>query len=98
MAAALDIVDLCRRVAERAQQFDHDVTVARVHAYEDPHAGKGGALIIQVAAKRGKDRGDWARKRLRFSQAVRDMLLERGDERSPVVQIFAPDEWAKRDH
>jgi hypothetical protein len=64
--------------------------------YEDPGSGESGALIIQVAAKRGNVRSNWTQRRLRFSQAVRDMLLERGDERSPVVQIFAPEEWAKR--
>lgn len=96
MAAALDIVDFRRRVAERAQQFDRNVTSACVHVYEDPDSGESGALIIQVAAKRGNDRSDWSRKRLRFSQAIRDLLVERGDERSPVLQIFAPEEWAKR--
>lgn len=96
MAPTLDIAHFGREVAERAQQFDRDVTPARVHVYEDPNSGESGAVIIQVAAKRGQDRTDWTRKRLRFSQAVRDLLLKYGDERLPVVQIFAPEEWAKR--
>nr|WP_295113629.1 hypothetical protein [uncultured Caulobacter sp.] len=96
MAAHLNIADFGREVAEKAKAFDGDVTPDLVYVYEDADSANNGALIVQVAAKRSGDREAWTRQRLRFSQAVRDLLLMHGDDRFPIVQIFAPEEWARR--
>lgn len=96
MTAQLNIADFGREVAEKARLFDRDVTPDLVYVYEDADSADSGAVIVQVAAKRSGDRKAWTQQRLRFSQAVRDLLLMHGDDRFPIVQIFAPEEWARR--
>ncbi|MBC7667629.1 MAG: hypothetical protein H7236_04005 [Gemmatimonadaceae bacterium] len=96
MDAHLNIANFEREVAERAKQLDRDVTPDFVHVYENPDSAESGALIVQIAARRPNNRKDWTQQRLRFSQAIRDLLLEHGDERYPLVQIFGPEEWALR--
>lgn len=96
MQTALSNSDVEKLVAEEAKQLDRDVTPDLVHVYEDPHSSDGRKLIVEIAVKRHADRADWTKQRLRFSQAVRDMLIEKGDDRYPVLVIFGPDEWAHR--
>jgi hypothetical protein len=76
MDGSLPISDVESLVAERAKQLDGAVTLDRVHVFEDPHSTDQGTLIVQVAAKRPVDRKDWTKMRLRFSQAVRDLLVD----------------------
>lgn len=96
MDAALTIPEVERLVAEQAKRFDRTVTPDFVHVYENPDSAHGETLVVQVAAHRPADRKGWIELRLRFSQAIRDMLIQHGDDRYPVLEIFGREEWAGR--
>ena len=96
MDASLSIPEVEKLVAERAQQINGGFTPGEIHVFEDPHSTDGGALIVQISTRRPDDRKDWTRKWLRFSQSVRDALVERGDDRYPLIEVFEPEEWANR--
>ena len=95
-ASALTIAEIRNLVVERARNLDDAITLDRVDIYEDPFAADGDTLIIQIASKRPADARIWTEKRLRFAQSIRDLLLENGEDRYPVLQFFGPDEWAGR--
>ena len=92
----LSIPDVEKLVVDSAKQLDGGVTKDRVHVYEYANSITGDSLIVQIAARRPENQAEWTKLRLRFSQTVRDMLVARGDERYPVIEVFAPDEWARR--
>lgn len=96
MMAALSIPDVEKLVADSANQLDGGVTREGVHVYEDSSADDGSWLVVQIVARRPDNREEWTKRRVRFSQAIRDKLLARGDERYPVIEVFGPDEWARR--
>jgi hypothetical protein len=96
MDRALSIPDIEKLVAERATHVDGSFRLDHVHVYEEPSSDDDNALIVQVSARRPNNQQDWTRLRIRFTQAIRDALLERGDERYPLVQVFGPEEWASR--
>lgn len=96
MDATLSITDIEKLVAERAKKIDGAFNPDQIHVYEDPHPTNGSALVVQISANRPDDRELWTRLRLRLSQAIRDALLERGDDRYPLIEVFGPDEWAGR--
>jgi hypothetical protein len=97
MDAPLSIPEIERLVVERARAVDLSVTADQVRVYENPSSTDDGTLIVQIVAKRPDNRNDWICRRLRFSQAVRDALVQRGDDRFPLIEVFAPEEWAERD-
>ncbi|MBV8568186.1 MAG: hypothetical protein JO273_22300 [Methylobacteriaceae bacterium] len=96
MQTSLSISDVKRLIAERARQIDPALSPDRIDVYEDPHSTDGGALIVQILSKRLDDRSDWTRLRLRLSHAIRDALVEHGDDRYPLIEVFAAEEWATR--
>jgi hypothetical protein len=96
MEAALSNTEIEKLVGERAKQLDRVFTLGPIHVYEDPHSTDGGAIIVQISARRPDNLKDWTRLRLRLSQAIRDALVERGDDRYPVIEVFEPEEWAGR--
>jgi hypothetical protein len=96
MDTSLSISEIERLVAERAQRIDRGFNLGQIHVFEEPDSTDGGALIVQISAKRPDDLKDWTRMRLRFSQSVRDALVERGDDRYPLIEVFEPEEWADR--
>jgi hypothetical protein len=96
MDASLSIAEIEHLVAERARKADRAFAPGQIHVFEDPHSTDGRTLIVQVSAKRPDDLKDWTRLRLRFSQSVRDALVERGDDRYPLIEVFEPEEWAGR--
>ncbi len=97
MNASLSIPDIENLVAIQAGQIDRALTPEHVHVYEDPYANYDGALIVQISVRRPADRKTWIKQRMRLSQAIRDALVERGDERYPLLEVFEPEEWAGRD-
>lgn len=97
MAQPLSIAELEELVVDRARGFDRDVTPDFVHVYEDPHSESGKTLVVEIATNRPDDRKNWAKQRLRLSQQIRDLLIEKGDDRYPVLIVFGRDEWPKRD-
>jgi hypothetical protein len=96
MDASLSIPDVERLVAERAQRIGRPFIPDQVHVYEDPYSVSGDALVVQVGARRPDDRKAWIKLRLRLSREIRDALVERGDERYPLLEVFEPEEWAGR--
>jgi hypothetical protein len=97
MDGLLSMPDIEQLVATRASQLDRALRPEHVHVHEAPYATDDGALIVQIAVKRPDDQKEWIKLRLRLSQAIRDALLERGDERYPLLEVFEPEEWAGRD-
>lgn len=84
-------------VAERAKEIDRSLTPDFVQVHEDPHSSEGRRLIVEIATNgRPQDKQEWARKRLRLTQGIRDALLARGDERYPLLLVFSRDEWPVR--
>jgi hypothetical protein len=96
MNAPLSISEIEGLVLEEARAIDHALAPEQVHVFEGPDATDQGTLIVQIVARRPQSRKDWTRSRLRFSQAVRDRLVKRGDDRYPLIEVFAPEEWGSR--
>jgi hypothetical protein len=95
MDTLLSIPDVEKLVAERAREIGRPFDPERVHVYENAYPSSGRTLTVQISAKRPANREEWIRLWMRFSRAVRDTLVEHGDERFPVVQVFEPEEWAE---
>ena len=96
MDTLLNVPDVEKLVAERARQFGDPFDPERVHVYENPYSSYGGStLVVQISARRPENREEWTRLRQRFSQAIRDVLVEHGDERFPLIEVFEPEEWAE---
>ena len=96
MEATLSNSQIEELVGERARQVDRTFALGPIHVFEDPHATGEGAVIVQISARRPADRKNWTRLRSRLSLAIRDALVERGDNRYPLIEVFEPEEWASR--
>lgn len=96
MDASLSIPEIEKLVAERARQINDAFTPGQIHVFEDPYSTDGDALVVQISARRPDDLKDWTRNWLRFSQSIRDALVEHGDDRYPLIEVFEPEEWADR--
>lgn len=96
METQLSIPEIERLVAEEARSIDQAITADRVHVYERSESPNNDTIVIQIKTKRPAGQKEWTRSRLRLSQSIRDILLKSGDDRYPLVEIFAPEEWEKR--
>lgn len=96
MDSRLTIPEIEKLVSEEAKQLDTTITPDLVSVYEDPFSFGDETLVVQIATRRPADRQEWTVRRLRFSQAIRDLLVLRGDERFPLLEVFEPEEWAGR--
>ena len=96
MDQQLSIAEVIDLVSEGARQVELELQPGHLDVYEQPNADDGNALVVQVGIRRPNNQLAWTMKRLRFAQAIRDALLERGDQRYPLVEVFGPEEWAAR--
>jgi hypothetical protein len=94
--APFSIPEIERLVLDEARAIDRAFVPEHVHVFESPDATDHGTLIVQIVARRPENRKDWTQSRLRFSQAIRDLLVNRGDDRYPLIEVFAPEEWGNR--
>lgn len=96
--AELAYDDVKQLVLESAGSLKDKVFVRDADVRETVTSEDEPALLIRLAVARPENRKDWVVTRLRLSQAIRDHLLEKGDDRYPFLVIFSPEEWAARDN
>lgn len=98
MQSSLSAEHVQRLVVESARSFRPAPLTIETPEISERNDDAGATWVIRTAVKRPEDRKAWAMTRLRFTQAIRDRLLELGDDRYPVLEVLSPEEWRAAHH
>lgn len=94
MVEAATVRDL---VLDSVKSFEPQVKVRDADIAEGVVSGGPASLVIRLRVDAHPHDSDWPQLRLRLSQRIRDELIRVGDDRYPVLLMFAAGEWDKRD-
>lgn len=94
MVEAATVRDL---VLDSVRSFAPQVRVTDADVAEGVVSDGPASLVIRLKVDAHPHDSGWPQVRLRLSQRIRDELIRVGDDRYPVLLMFASGEWDKRD-
>jgi len=84
-------------VLDSVRSFGSQVKVTDADVAEGVVSDGPASLVIRLKVDAHPHDSGWPQLRLRLSQRIRDELIGVGDDRYPVLLMFAAGEWDKRD-